>query len=240
MTYESEAREGHQTNTGGRPSLVAVEEARAARLRAEAAIAECQLVGAKLELSLKQDSYDQGRATGFYHRIYTFGSIIKGDSVGKCLETLSMWHRLYPDKPFTILLHSQGGELLPGLALFDAIKMHERLGHAIDIRVMGYAASMAAVVLQAATKRIIGRESLLLLHEISGEARGSLPEMRDYTDFLMKVQTRVMAIFLERMAATPTRTDTIDQAEFERRWKRQDWWVSAPEAYALGLVDEVL
>jgi ATP-dependent Clp protease protease subunit len=219
---------------------VAVEEARARGLRAAAEIAECQLAATKLDLAGKQDLYDQGRATGFYHRIYTFGSSIRGDSVGKCLEILSMWHRLYPGEQFTILLYSQGGELLPGLALFDALKLYQQLGHAVHIRVMGYAASMAAVVLQAATWRVIGRESLLLLHEISGQASGSLPEMRDYTDFLAKIQSRLIDIFLERMAATSTRTEKMDRQEFERRWQRQDWWVSAPEALALGLVDEVV
>ena len=225
---------------GERASLVAVEEARAQRLRAEAGIAECSLAAAKLDLAEKQRAYDQGLANGFYHRVYTFGSAIKGESVSKCLETLSVWHRLYPNEPFTILLYSPGGELIPGLALFDGLKMHQRLGHEIHIRVMGYAASMAAIVLQAATKRVIGRESLLLLHDLSGEARGSLPEMRDQTNFMAKIHDRIITIFMERMASTPTATEHIDKVAFEDKWKRQEWWVSAPEAFALGLVDEVI
>jgi len=92
---------------------------------------------------------------------------------------------------------------------------------------------MAAILLQAASWRVIGRESWLLVHEVSADSSGKVGEMEDTVKMLEKMCARVADIFVERAEGK------IDLETFTDSWGRKDWWMDSEEALRLGFVDEV-
>ena len=170
-------------------------------------------------------------ATNKFHHVYVFGTEVTGDSVGRCVEQLTKWSRLDPTCAIEIVFNSPGGGVIAGMAMYDYLIYLRGLGHDITTVALGHAASMAGILLQAGTTRVIGRESWLLIHEISFAAIGKIGEIEDTTEWVKRIQKRVLDIFSTRSKMTP--------AQLEKRWKRKDWWLSSDECLKLGLVDEV-
>jgi ATP-dependent protease ClpP protease subunit len=89
---------------------------------------------------------------------------------------------------------------------------------------------MAGILLQAGDVRIMGKESWLLIHQVSFGASGSFGEVEDTTKWVDRIQDRVLDIFASR--------SKMSKAQIKRKWNRTDWWISSDEALKLGFVDE--
>lgn len=169
-------------------------------------------------------------------RRYEFIGAVDDPNVGRCYATLSEWHKLDlecagPPTPFTVIMHSPGGAVITGFRLMDHLTEMKLAGHHLTMIVRGCAASMGATILQAGDVRIMGAESMMLIHELSGGANGKAGEMAD-TMKLMEILTgRVLGIYSRRTKMTP--------AEIKRKWARTDWWLSSDEALKYGFVDEI-
>ena len=169
----------------------------------------------------------------FHH---VFDGAVGSNSVAVCLQTMNAWHRLHEDSAWTITINSPGGSVIEGMHLFDAITAYSKRGgggHEITMVVRGYAASMAAILLQAADKRVIGPESYLLIHEVSAAAIGKIGEMKDDMKWYEKICERIATIFIQRS------NNKISKAKFKTNWTRKDWWLSSDEALELGFVDAI-
>jgi ATP-dependent protease ClpP protease subunit len=169
----------------------------------------------------------------FHH---TFDGAVGANSVKICLQTMDAWHRQHENSEWTITMNSPGGSVTEGMHLFDALTAYSKRGggtHQITMIVRGYAASMAAILLQAVDKRVIGPESYLLIHEISAAAIGKVGEMKDDMKWYEKICDRIATIFVQRSGGK------ISKGKFKANWTRKDWWLSSDEALALGFVDEV-
>jgi ATP-dependent protease ClpP protease subunit len=120
--------------------------------------------------------------------------------------------------------------------LFDALTSYSKRGggtHEITMIVRGYAASMAAILLQSVDVRVIGPESYLLVHEISAGAIGKIGEMKDDMKWYERVCERIATIFVQRSGGKVTK------AKFKANWTRKDWWLDSDEALRLGFVDKI-
>ena len=175
--------------------------------------------------------FDFTLAGDTYHRVYQFSSEVTSSSVASCIDKLSRWARMEPGCDIEVIFNSPGGAVVPGMALFDYLVDLRHKGHKLTTVALGHAASMAGILLQAGTHRVMGPESWLLIHEISFMAIGKIGEVEDTTDWAKRICERVVQIFAER--------SKMDATEIELRWKRKDWWLSSDECLGLGLVDEV-
>lgn len=164
--------------------------------------------------------------------VYTFYAGVDQDSVAQCMAELGQWSRRDAGAPITVIFNSPGGSVLDGLALFDYLRQLRKLGHEVTTVALGRAASMGAVLLQAGTRRVIGENAFLLVHEVSNNSVGKVSELEDGVDFTRRLQKRLLAILAERSSLTET--------QIHRRWVRKEWWLDAQEAVDLGLADEVL
>jgi ATP-dependent protease ClpP protease subunit len=97
---------------------------------------------------------------------------------------------------------------------------------------MGYAASMAGILLQAGEDRQMGREAYILIHEVSFGVAGKIGEVEDEVKFVKMVQKRVLDIFADRAK--------VSRGYIAQRWRRKDWWLDSVTAQKLGIVDTVL
>lgn len=209
------------------------------KLEAETKEAEARTEGylvqaRQLELQTRQLELkeQENRATNRYHQIYTFNQPIDEKTVSFCIDQLDIWSRMFPNCDIEIIFNSPGGNMIEGFALFDYLQLLRNKGHKIIVTALGWAASMAAVLLQAGDVRQIGEQSLLLIHEASFGTQGKAGEMEDAMKMVKKMQKRIVEIFAGRSKMKATM--------LEKKWKRRDWSLTAEEALKYGLVDKII
>lgn len=220
----------------------AVLAAEAERRRQEARKAAAEAAMAELELEQMRRREREELAKDRYHHVYHFTAAINPESVGRCIEQLQTWSRLEPGCPMEIVFDSPGGQVIPGMDLFDFIQELRRRGHHVTTAARGMAASMAGILLQAGDHRVMGAECWMLVHEVSTLAMGKIGEIEDEVAFVKRIQERVLDIFATRCreaAERGTASKPLTKAAIRRRWRRRDWWISSDECLRFGLVDEV-
>ena len=173
-----------------------------------------------------------------YHGVYIYDDQIDSASVAMCMDRLTAWARAGRTE-CEVRFTSPGGSIIDGLALFDYIRRLSREGMFIETSAYGYAASMAGILLQAGDRRVMARESWLLIHAPSFIAHGSLSDVRDRVDWINRMNQRVVQIFFERSQATEA-PNKLSLDEIIRRYDRKDWWLSSDEALDHGFVDGVV
>lgn len=206
-------------------------EAEATKALAEATIANHKAAVERIHRDEAERKERTELARDKYHHVYDFDDPVSWTSVNYCREQLTEWMRNDPGCDIEIVFSSPGGEVMSGLSLFDFIQEARRREHKVTTVAMGWAASMAGILLQAGDVRVTGREAYILIHEISSGSFGKTSEMEDEVKFLKKIQGRVLDIFASR-SKKPRRY-------FEQHWKRKDWWLDSAEALELGIVDEI-
>jgi ATP-dependent Clp endopeptidase proteolytic subunit ClpP len=211
-------------------------EAQTRREIAEAVQSECDAHTATINRDIADELRSRQLAANSHHHVYQFTGKVTGTSVDTCISELSYWHRKCRADgddpcPVTIVFYSPGGEAFAGFALFDYIRFLSRSGHHITTVCSGWAASMGAILTQAGDLRVMGPESYLLIHQVSGGAIGSTGEIEDTADFMKKMNKRMAGIFAKR--------STLSLKAIESRMERKDWTVDSDEALKLGLCDEV-
>ena len=170
-------------------------------------------------------------ANDYNNRRYVFNAAVSTSSVEKCMQCLGEWSRTEPGCPIELVIMSPGGEVFPGMGLFDFLRTLSHAGHHITTVALGYAASMGGILLQAGDTRVMGKESYVLIHEVSAGGIGKVGEMEDKVELMKVMCARTVRIFAERSNLT---TEFI-----EEHWKRTDWWLTSEECLEHGLVDEV-
>ena len=98
---------------------------------------------------------------------------------------------------------------------------------------LGMAASMAAVLLCAGTKgkRFALPNSDIMIHQVSGGAQGAASDVERQVDYMFKLKKRLIKI----MARHTGKSEEQVRIDSDR-----DYYMSAQEAKAYGLVDEVI
>ena len=185
-----------------------------------------------IDLELRELDARNARAKASANLIYTFYGAVNQTTVEPALIELGNWSRSRPGAPITIIFNSPGGYVHDGMALFDYLLHMRQLGHHVTTIAMGRAASMGGILLQAGDRRVIGPNAFLLIHEVSAGEIGTVSKIEDSLSYFKKLQEKSIKILTQRSKLTA--------ATLRRRWKRQDWWLDAEEAKALGFADFVL
>lgn len=130
--------------------------------------------------------------------------------------------------PITVAFNSIGGDLFDGLAIHNALA---RLGTRCTGRVDALAASAASVAVCGAHRVVIAANAMLMIHNPWTYAAGDAEDLR-------KVATALDQALEVIIAAYKAKAPGIDDAEL-RRLVNAETWLTANEAVALGLADEV-
>ena len=201
-----------------------------AQTRKETAEAEA----AELDLRTKRRNQELAEAKDVEHRIYHFTSQVSDSSVESCMATLAAWVRVAKE-PITINFYSPGGSVISGLRLYDFLRrLVEEDGITLTTITLGYAASMAGVLLQAASDgcRVVGPNAHVLVHEVSAGAVGKIGELEDSVDFSKALNQRLFGILAGRAK--------VSKAALLRKAKRKDVWLDAEETVnKFGLADRI-
>lgn len=135
-----------------------------------------------------------------------------------------------PGTPIHMFLYSSGGCVVSGLAVIDT--MHH-IESPVFTYAIGYAASMAAVILACGEKdhRYILPHSRVMIHQASGSAGGTLENVRATLAFQSELESESDALLAK---ATGRSLKEIREAS------RIDNWMKAVTAREFGLVDHIL
>lgn len=134
---------------------------------------------------------------------------------------------LTPADTLTLVINSDGGSAIDGLALHDLIAA---LPCRTEAEILGICASAATLVACACQKITISASSLWMVHRSWIYARGNAAELRDAADLLSKIDERMIAIYSARTGKS--REEIIVAIE-------KDNYMSAAAALAGGWVDSI-
>lgn len=172
-----------------------------------------------------------------YNKVYFYGEV----DTSSCLSlrrTLSeaatesrmtqMAFGLQDPPPIELHIQSYGGEVLPAMGVVDYI---EQCGVPVHSYIDGYAASAATMISVACKRRYAYRNSIMLLHQISGGARGKMAEMDDQFSNMKALMAAVVGLYTRR---------TFISAEELDELLRHDLWLNAEECLSHGIVDAIV
>ncbi|EUB74457.1 ClpP/TepA [Pseudomonas sp. GM41(2012)] len=124
--------------------------------------------------------------------------------------------------------NSVGGDLFDGLAMHNALR---RLGARCTGRIDALAASAASVAVCGAHKVVIAESAILMIHNPWTYAAGDAEDFRKVADVLDQTMEAIIAAY-------KAKAPNIDEVEL-RRLVAAETWLTANEALALGLADEI-
>jgi ATP-dependent protease ClpP protease subunit len=218
---------------------LAREEVRLEKLKSEARKASFEADCTEIVFRNAKREEDKILSSDRHNHVYRFVYPVCEEAVQDCMQNLSRWSRLDPGCEMEIVFCSPGGSTTEGFALFDFIQELKRKGHKITTKTIGYAASMAGVLLQAGTTRVMSKESWLLIHETSFNVVGKIGVVDDTVEWVKKMTEHVADIFSSRAAEKTGKPEKAIKSFVKKNWNRKDWWLSADEALALGFCDRV-
>jgi ATP-dependent protease ClpP protease subunit len=180
----------------------------------------------KLELSAKPDKPDE---TDMY--LYGFVTDERGlwDD-GDCIATNEVRDMLMQIKGGIINLHinSPGGFAFEGIAIHNLLKQHNA---EIHVFIDGLAASAASIIAMAGDRIFMPANTMMMIHKASAITWGTASALRKDADMLDKLDVAVMSSYMHRYTGTEDALGVLLEDET---------WLTADEAKAMGLCDEVL
>ena len=135
-----------------------------------------------------------------------------------------------PEKDIDMYIHSPGGSVTAGLAIYDTMQY---IRPEIKTICLGQASSMGALLLAggSAGKRLALRSSRVLIHQPWGGVQGQASDI--------SIQAREI-VRLKRLTVEYFALHTGKTAEAVAKDMERDLFMSADEALEYGLIDKIL
>ena len=163
-------------------------------------------------------------------RIVFLGTPINDQISNVIVAQLLFLDRENPEREIQLYINSPGGEIYPGLAIYDTMQM---VRAPVSTIAVGWTASLGTVLLAAGRKgrRFALPHATIHMHPAGGGARGYAPDVEIQYKELQRMQDLLFAILSKH-----TGQDAAKIAEdFDR-----DRFMDARRAVEYGIVDEVL
>jgi ATP-dependent Clp protease protease subunit len=175
------------------------------------------------------------RAYDIYSRLLKSRIIFLGEEVNQHTANIVVAQMLFlesedPKADIVFYINSLGGSVYDGLAIYDTMQFVKCDVQTIGI---GVQASLGAFLLSSGTKgkRLILPNSTVMIHQPSSGTRGKVSDM----EIDLKEGLRLKKLINQILATnTGQKLDKIEK-DVDR-----DYWMTAAEAKAYGLVDEVI
>ena len=135
-----------------------------------------------------------------------------------------------PDKDIQLYINSPGGSVTAGLAIYDTMQY---IKCDVSTICIGMAASMGSFLLSGGKKgkRLALPNAEIMIHQPSGGAQGQASEIQIAAEHILKTRRKLNEILAANTGQT---LETI------ARDTDRDNFMSAEEAKAYGLIDEVI
>ena len=170
-----------------------------------------------------------------YSRLLKDRIIFLGEEVTDVSASIVVAQMLFlesedPAKDINLYINSPGGSVSAGLAIYDTMNY---IKCDVSTICIGMAASMGAFLLAggAKGKRFALPNAEVMIHQPSGGAQGQATEIQIVAEKILATKKKLNEI----LAANTGQPYEVIQADTER-----DNYMSAEEAKAYGLIDEVI
>lgn len=135
-----------------------------------------------------------------------------------------------PKKDIKLYINSPGGAVTAGMAVYDTMQY---VRPDVSTICVGLAASMSATLLAggAKGKRLILPNAEVMIHQVMGGAEGQASDIEINARHILKIKERLNKILAQH---------TGQPVEKVEKDTDRDYYMSAEEARAYGLVDEIV
>ncbi|MBY9078955.1 ATP-dependent Clp endopeptidase proteolytic subunit ClpP [Paenibacillus sp. HN-1] len=175
------------------------------------------------------------RAYDIYSRLLKDRIIFLGTEVNDVVANSIIAQMLFlaaedPEKDISLYINSPGGSITAGMAIFDTMQY---IKPDVSTICVGMAASMGAFLLTAGAigKRYALPNSEIMIHQPLGGAQGQASDIEIRARRILKMRDKLNQILAERSGQPLERIEKDTD---------RDYFMSAADAAAYGLVDKVI
>ncbi len=175
------------------------------------------------------------RAFDIYSLLLKERIVFLGTPINDQIASLIIAQLLYlehedPDKDINLYIHSPGGIIAAGLAIYDTIQL---VRPDVSTICVGLTASMATVILAAGTKgkRYALPHSTIHMHQAAGGAQGQAADIEIAAREIMRLQDLLRNILVNHTG------QSMDKIIHDTD---RDFYLSADQAMEYGIVDQIL
>ena len=175
------------------------------------------------------------RSYDIYSRLLKDRIIFLGEEVTDVSASVIVAQLLFleaedPEKDIHLYINSPGGSVTAGLAIYDTMQY---IKCDIETICIGMAASMGPFLLAGGTKgkRLALPNAEIMIHQPSGGAQGQATEIQIAAEHILKTRQKLNQILADN-TGQPLDVICVDT--------ERDNFMSAEEAKAYGLIDEVI
>lgn len=175
------------------------------------------------------------RSYDIYSRLLKDRIIFLGEEVNDVSASIVVAQLLFlesedPEKDIHLYINSPGGVITAGMAIYDTMNF---IKCDVSTVCIGMAASMGAFLLAggAKGKRFALPNSEIMIHQPLGGAKGQATEIEIVAKHILRTREKLNSILSER---------TGQPLEVIERDTERDNYMSAEEAKAYGLLDEIM
>jgi len=163
-------------------------------------------------------------------RIVFLGTPVDDDVANVITAQLLFLESEDPDKDINFYINSPGGSVTAGMAIYDTMQY---VKCPVSTICLGQAASMGAFLLAAGEKgkRFALPNARIMIHQVLGGAHGQASDIEIHAREILRVKSRLNELLAQHTG------QPLDKIE---RDTDRDNFMSAAEAQAYGLIDEVV
>ena len=163
-------------------------------------------------------------------RIIFLGTPVNDQVANVIVAQLLFLDREDPEKEISLYINCPGGEIYPGLAIYDTM---QQVQAPISTIAVGWTASLGTILLAAGMegRRYALPHATIHMHPAGGGARGYAPDVEIQARELLRMQDLLKNILASHTGQSVERITK----DFDR-----DYFMDAQEAIEYGIIDEVL
>ena len=164
------------------------------------------------------------------NRIVFVGTQITDQTANLIVAQLLYLSNEDSEAPIQMYINSPGGVIYAGLAIYDTMQM---IANPINTVAVGVTASFGTVLLTAGTKgqRFALPHSTVHLHQPLGGAQGQATDIEIQANEILRLRDKLNKILAHHTG------QSVDKVKEDTE---RDYWLTAEDAVAYGLVDKVL
>lgn len=175
------------------------------------------------------------RSYDIYSRLLKDRIIFLGEEINDAVASTVVAQLLFlesedPGKDIHMYINSPGGSVTAGMAIYDTMNY---IKCDVSTTCIGMAASMGAFLLSSGAKgkRYALPNAEVMIHQPLGGAQGQATEIQIAAEHILKTKKKLNEILAK---------NTGQDVEVVEKDTDRDNWMSADEAKAYGLIDEVI
>jgi ATP-dependent Clp protease protease subunit len=183
-----------------------------------------------IETTARGERYSDIYSLLLRERIIFLGTPINDQIANLIIAQLLFLEREDPDKDVYLYIHSPGGIISAGLAIYDTMQL---IRPEVSTIVVGMAASMATVLLCAGAKgkRFALPNATIHMHQAVGGAQGQASDIAIAAKEIMRLQDLIRNIIHKHT------NQPLDKIAHDTD---RDFYLNPEQAVEYGLIDEIL